>query len=645
MAYQKLFSKGGIAGLELRNRVVMVPMGTQLASADGDVTENEIKYFEERARGGVGLIVTEVTAVDWELGLCVATQPRVDANRFIPMLARLADAVHKYDTHIFMQLTHAGRQGKTAITGGRQLVAPSEVMCMITREEPRAMSSDEIKVLIRKFADGAFRCKTAGLDGVELHAAHGYLLNQFISPLTNRRTDEFGGTLEKRLRVVKEIIEAIRDSCGAFPIGVRISVDEFVEGGITLEMGRDVCAYLEEFGADVLSVTGGIYESLPKVIEPVYYPQGWRIHLAEAIKEVVSIPVITAGVIREPQFAEDVLNDGKADFIGIGRGLLADPEWAEKARRGDEARIRKCISCNYCFQELGLGHHVTCAVNTRAGRETEFPAQPPVDGNGRKIVVVGAGPAGMEAARVLGARGFDVVLMEKTGELGGRLKAAGSGPAKDKIRWLKEYLVNELQQLPVSVRFNAEYSLDTLRAEKPYAVVLASGGEPHIPAISGLIRESVALAEDVVLGEAHWTGLTTAVIGGGFTGCEAAEVLADSDNAVTIIEMLRDMASDVEAITRMELLDILARKHVETLCSSKVTHIEDGQVTWQDLQDGSEHQRFFDRVVIAAGMVADTELVDEVRANFDRTFVLGDARRPGMISNAIRDGFTAGHLL
>jgi len=643
VAYDRLFGEGKIGNLKVRNRVVMMPMGTHLSSADGEITDREIRYFEERAKGGVGLIVTEITTVDQEMGRAGAIHPRVDDHRFVPMLARLAETVHKYDTRVFMQLHHAGRQGKTIFTGGKQLVAPSPIMCRITGEEPRALTRDEIKALVQEFSQGALRCKMAGIDGVELHAAHGYLLNQFISPYTNARTDEYGGTIEKRLRFVREIIEAIREKCGTdFPVIIRISADEFVLGGITLDMGKEVAQFLESFGVDAINVSAGIYESFPKVIEPVYYPQGWRVYLAQGIKQVTTIPVMTAGVIREPEFAEQILADSKADFIGLGRGLLADPEWANKAREGRQDFIRKCISCNYCLRG---GRHIACAVNARAGRELEFCEPAPADGQRRKVVVVGGGPGGMEAARVLATRDYQVVLMEKGSELGGKLKAASAGPGKEKVSWAEHYLTKTLSELPVSVRLNCECTIEALEREDPFAVVIAAGARPRVPNVEGLEESGFVLAEEVVLGHVSIKGRQVAVLGGGSTGCEAAEALAREGNTVTIIEMLPAVASDVEGITRMELLSILDGLHVEILVSHRVTRVEGGKVSMDNIQDSSRVEREFDSIVLAAGVVAEAGLGEQAKARFKMVKLVGDVRVPGTISGAIRDGLTAGYTI
>jgi len=646
VTYERLFSSGKIGRLEVPNRIVMLAMGTVLADSSGEVTEHEIKYFEERARGGTGLIITEVTVVDNELGKTGTVNPRADDNRFIPSLARLAEAVHKYDTRIFVQLAHAGRQGRTALTEGRQLVAPSAIMCRATGEEPRALSAREIRNLVVRFGEAALRCQLAGMDGVELHAAHGYLLNQFISPHTNRRTDEYGGTFEKRLRIMEEIVAAIRDRCGAdLAICARISVDEFVEGGITLEMGKEIVAGLEQFGVDAINVSCGIYESIPNIIEPIYYRQGWRVPLAEAVKQVTSLPVITAGVIREPDFAEQVLANGQADFVGLGRGLLADPFWARKAREGRADSIRKCISCNFCLREETFARHISCAVNARAGRELELAGGPEPCDLPRKVVVAGGGPGGMEAARVLAERGCEVVLMEKSGALGGRLEVASAGEGKDKNSWVRDYLAHELERPAVSVLLNTECSLERLKQENPDAVVVAVGGHPTIPEIAGLKDRAFFLAEDVILGSVHIRNARILVLGGGFTGCEAAETLADEGNMVTIAEQLPAVATEIEGITRAVLLGRLEERKVEILLSHRAVLFDGDRVVFEVVDGESRAERQFDHVVIAVGMRAETGLADQVLREFRKAKVVGDAKKPGMIAGAIRDGFAAGYTI
>lgn len=315
MSYHHLFQQGKIGNITLKNRIVMPGMSTNLASSNGEVTDTQIRYYEERAKGGTGLIITEFTTIDYELGKGAVNQLRIDDDRFITGFHRLANAVHKYGAKIFVQLHHAGRQSDSLLTGGKQIVAPSPVTCEAIGEEPRELTTTEVKDLIQKFIMAAYRCKLAGIDGVELHGAHGYLINQFLNPYTNLRTDEYGGSFENRIRFLEEIVRGIKKVCEEdFPVTVRLSVDEFDEHGLDVDESKKISTYLEKIGVDGLHASAGNYNSIDKVIESPLFEQGWRVYLAEAIKRVVDIPVITVGAIREPQFVESILADGKADF-------------------------------------------------------------------------------------------------------------------------------------------------------------------------------------------------------------------------------------------------------------------------------------------------------------------------------------------
>lgn len=395
MKYSHLFEKGKIGSLELKNRVVMPAMGTSLAGPNGEVTDHQIAYYEERAKGGTGLIIVEYTSIDYDYGKSTFNQLRIDEERFVPGIHRLVTAVQKYGAKVFVQLQHSGRETTSMVLGGgRQIIAPSSVTCAAIGEEPREMTNTEVKETINKFVMGAFRCKRAGADGVELHGAHGYLINQFLSPNTNLRTDEYGGSFENRMRFVEEIVVGIKNMCGNdFPVSIRLSVDEFEEGGTTIELSKQIAQYLEKIGADAIHASCGNYNSMDKMIESMMFEQGWRVYLAQAVKEAVTIPVITVGVIREPEFADKILADGKADFIAMGRSHIADPEWVKKAQEGRDKEIRKCICCLNCTR--GLTAHISCSLNIRAGRELEFRELKQVEEK-RKVAIVGGGPGGME---------------------------------------------------------------------------------------------------------------------------------------------------------------------------------------------------------------------------------------------------------
>lgn len=497
MKYPKLFSPMKIGEVEIKNRVVMTPMGCSMANVDGTPSEQMIAYYTARARGGVGLICTEITRVNDVNGVGEPAQLSVSKNSVIPGLNKLTDAVHRYGTKIFVQLHHPGRQTGSAFQFGVQPVAPSAVTCKIMQEEPRELTHAEVKGIIQDFIDGAWRAKMAGCDGVELHGAHGYLLNQFFSPYTNKRTDEYGGSLENRGRIVTEILSGIRQACGEdFPVTVRITVEEFLgKEGLEPEEGIRFCKLFEAAGAKGLGITSGIYETMNTIVEPVSYEEGWRIYLTEAVKKEVGIPVYGNGVIRHPEYAERLLEEGKMDFIGMGRPHLADPEWCDKARNGKAEQIRHCISCLRCFESIFINAAsclpVECSVNAQLGREARYP-YPERDGNGRVVAIIGGGPAGLEAARVLAERHFKPVVFEAADKLGGQIEFGKNPPGKGKLAWFVSYLETELGRMQVEIRRNTKATADMVADLDPYAVILATGSNPIIPRdIPGIDRDTV----------------------------------------------------------------------------------------------------------------------------------------------------------
>ncbi len=327
MNVQHVFEEGKIGHVSLQNRIVMPGMSTRLASSNGEITDGQIRYYEERAKGGVGLIITEFTTIEYELGRAETNQLRIDDDRFISGFRRLAQSIHKYGTKIFVQLHHAGRQSNSLLTGGKKMVWPIPVTCLAVGEEPRELTTSEVKSLIQKFIDGAYRAKVAGIDGVEVHGAHGYLINQFLSPNTSLRKDEYGGNFENRIRFLEEIIVGIKKRCGDdFPVTVRLSVDEFEDGGLDVPLSQKISRYLEKVGVDAINVSSGNYNTMETIIESPLYEEGWKVYLAEEIKKVVTIPVIAVGNIRDPKYVNTILAEGKADFVAIGRGHIADPE-------------------------------------------------------------------------------------------------------------------------------------------------------------------------------------------------------------------------------------------------------------------------------------------------------------------------------
>ncbi|RSK25767.1 NADH:flavin oxidoreductase [Bacillus sp. HMF5848] len=644
MTYTHLFSKGRIGTLQLKNRIVMPAIGTSLASSTGEASSELIAYYEERAKGGCGLIITEITRIDDELGVGCANQLAVTKPIHIPQLERLVRTVHKYDTKLFVQLHHPGRQTHSHLLDGKQIVAPSAIMCNRTKEMPRALTTEEVEGLIKKFVKGAKIAQMAGVDGVELHGAHGYLINQFLSPYTNKRADKYGGDFVNRARFITEIILGIKHICGKdFPVSVRLSGDEFVEGGLKLADTIKIAKYLESIGVDAINVSCGTYESGVTIVEPTSYPQGWKKHLAQGVKQAINIPVIAVSVIRKPEFAESLLTEGATDFVAVGRAQLADPEWSNKAFAGLDSSIRPCISCLHCIEELGKGGCIKCAVNPRMGRELEF-SQLDTNGNDRTVAIIGGGPAGMEAARTLSMRGFRPVLFEKEGHLGGALRLAGMPPGKDKMTWFVDYLANELKEMNIDVRLNSEPSLEDIDALDPYAVFWAAGASPIIPNVPGINLPHVCTANDILDGKVTVTGKKAVIIGSGMTGCETAELLASQQNDVTIVEMKQSIGNGIYAPILYDISQKLKKYKVNVVTGHSLAAINDTTVSVASVSTRTPLTMEADIVVLSMG-VRPRQLLQDIEDRYSRVKVIGDAGAVGRIAEAVREGYEKAYVL
>ena len=638
MSYEKLFSPGFIGSLELKNRIVMPAMGCSLAESTGEAGARIIKYYADRARGGAGLIITEITRVDDETGVGTPNQLSVTNTHMIAQLSRLVEAVHAYDTKIFVQLHHPGNQTPSRLIGGKQPVSASDVTCRVIGEQPRALKTEEVEGLVKKFVTGAVIAQKAGLDGVEIHAAHGYLVSQFLSPHTNKRTDKYGGSFEGRMRFVTEIIMGIKAYCGPkFPISVRMNGSDYLEDGITEEDAIRQAKYLEALGISCLNVSCGTYDSGATIIEPNYFAEGWKRHLAANIKKAVNIPVIAVCNIKHPAFAEEMLEAGDTDFIGIARGHLADPDWGVKAQAGQDKLIRKCIGCMECFRILNDGLPLGCTLNPVIGREFEYGDEKLVkNGTGRKIAVVGGGPAGMEAALTLAKRGFETTLFEAADKLGGTANLAAIPPNKGMLNEFVETMAAQLAAAGVKVCTGVCATPELVKETGAEAVFIAAGGKPVLPPIPGI--ENAVTAEDVLSGKAQVSGENIVIIGGGVTGLETAEYLAPGRH-VTVVEMLDKIGGNLYPSVVMHLAQEIMKNGGMIAKGKKLTAIEGVTVTVEDTKTGEASAIPADTVILAMGVRSNRPDLDAFREAFGgKVILVGDSAKPGQIYDALHSG-------
>ena len=653
--YSKIFEQGKIGKVTFKNRLVMSPMGTSLAEMDGSPSEDMIAFYEARAIGGAGLIIPEITRVNDVHGVGMMRQLSVSKDRHIEGLAKLATAVHKHGTKIFIQLHHPGRETVTALTGG-PVVSASAIPCKYLQQETRALSTEEVKALIQQFIDGGVRVKKAGCDGVELHVAHGYLLQQFLSPYTNKREDEYGGSFENRLRMITEIIQGLRTQCGPdFPIGVRLSVEEFLDKtGVTedyihIQDGVKIAMALEKCGIDFIDVSVGLYETGNVCVEPISFPQGWRKDLIKAVKEHVSIPVIGVSCIREPQVAEAFLENGIVDFVSMGRSWLADEQWGRKVLEGREKELCKCINCLRCFESLnawmGAGIPAECALNPRACRERRY-GETEYDSQGHKAVVVGGGPSGMIAAKTLAERGVKVTLIDRQSELGGTINLAKKPPLKERMEWIADYYKVEFEKLGVEVKLGMEATAENIAEMNPDAVLVATGSKSIIPrSIPGIDGKNVYTIEEVLTGKAGLKDKKILIVGAGVTGLETAEYLCHEGNTVVLADMLEKVAPNANHTNVADVCGRLKKYGAQFMMAHALKEIQETGVVLERLSDKETVTIDADAVVLSLGFRPDNGLVEELKARGIQAQAIGNAIKDGTIAPATRSGYEAARAL
>jgi len=618
-------------------------------SHDGVPTDRMCYYYAERAKGGVGLIITEISAVHpstHKYPECVHSYD----EKCIPQYAKMGNMVHKEGAKILVQLAHSGSR-MASDDSMLPLWAPSTVKSPIAYEIPHEMDADDIKGLLDGYASAARNVRSAELDGVEIHAAHQYLPGEFLSPYTNRRTDEHGGSLDNRLRLLKEVIHCVREQSGRDGVvGVRVNGDDLLDGGLTLDDVKDICIRLQETGeVDYISVSAGTSFHTHMNVPPMHVPLGAYVHLASGIREVLDIPVFAVGRINDPDQAETILADGHADMIAMARALICDPEWVNKAREGRVDEIRHCIACNEgCIGRLFKIRAISCVQNPAVGREEELgigtlTAAP----NKIKVVVVGGGPGGMEAARVAALRGHEVILYERENQLGGQVNAAAKAPYRAEFGDIARYLGQQIEKLGVQIRLGIEATPDMVEGEKPDAVIVATGSTPMVPSIPGagenkvvsywqVLREEVELGDKVLLIDdvGHYQAYGT------------AEFLAERGKHVEIVTSKLHAGAALDLTNIIPIYERLGPKGVVISPLTEGKKVEGDTVIVRNVFSGEERAiEGVDNIVVAVGNKADNELYYALKGKLDRVYAIGDCLAPRKVMPAIREGHLVGRAL
>ncbi|NYT62773.1 FAD-dependent oxidoreductase [Alcaligenaceae bacterium] len=636
-----LFQPFQLGGLTLRNRIIMAPMETNLASPQGEVTPEMIAYYAERSAGGVGMVTVEFTCVDRSDGLGCTPQLSLDAPQLVPGHRRLVAAIQAGGARACLQLHHAGRQTTPAIIGGRTPIAPSTFESPVFRIGPRAMDDTDIKRVITAFAAAASHARSAGYDAVELHGAHGYLLGQFLSPWTNRRNDAWGGSFKRRLAFPLAVIHAVKARIGAMPLIYRLSADEMIDGGLGIEDTVLIAPHFAQAGVDALHVSTGVAERIDVNVEPIHMPDGWRLPLARQIRQAVKIPVIGVGVIRTPATANQALERGDIDLVALGRALLTDPQWPNKALAGVADQIRPCTSCNWCIDRLAHQLTIGCAENPRAGRELDLPLGRIAAA--KNAVVIGGGPGGMKAALLLAESGFSTTLYEKRNTLGGGLIASAVPPGKDKIFRYRDYLLRQISSSAVTVRLGCSPTALDIAAHAPDIVILATGASKRPADIPGGQLAHVAQAYDVVMHDIDIGPGPIVVLGGGETGCEVAELAAAQGAQVVLVSRspLKQLARAAEAIYRRHLVKKLAANPLITILpSATILRIEPDCVQLH-LADDNMLSVPAAQVFTALGRDTGSPLISQLQSLGINVAIIGDAQRISRIGEAVNGAYTA----
>lgn len=648
MNYPNLFQEGRLGTRTVKNRIVLSPAGDNMAAPDGSFTEQSIAYYTERAKGGVGIVMPGAVPVDYQYGRSHAAAHRIDQLKYIGGMLRLTRNVHQYGALVIPQLQHAGARTVSANIDGEIPRCVSDVdpetasirKCRAAGPQ-KELTAEEIRALIPKYVTAAKNCQAAECDGVEIHMTHSFLLNEFLSPDTNHRTDEYGGSLENRMRLPLAIVRAVREACGRnFIIGARIPGAEYVKNGLTPEEIRLLAIELEKAGCDVIDISVGMTVDQTKIRETQGTPDGARLEKVPNVKDAISVPVMVAGTFRDPQFCDKAVAEEKVDYVLMARQLICDPHWANKAKAGKAGEIRPCLTCNVgCFDSVPAGYPVSCVLNPLTGHEYENAENQRAEVS-KNVMVIGGGIAGMQAAITAVKRGHKVRLFEKADRLGGQMNLACLPPDKDVIGRAKQWFEEETKRTGVEITMNHEVAIEDVEKMNPDHIIFAGGALPWAPDFPG--KERAVWSWDVLEGKTKLPqGASAAVIGGGLVGCETAQkLMAENDNKMTVIEMMGTVAGGLEEANKEKLLKELNRGNTAFYTDTKVLSISETDVVCE--RNGREIKIPADEVVLAVGQrPAGGAFVKELEENGYDVMVIGDASKPANFAAATRTGYMA----
>ena len=648
--YPHIFSPLTVKNMTIKNRIVMMPMGTNYGEQNGEMSFLHINYYEQRAKGGTGLIIVENASIDSPQGSNGTTQLRIDHDNYLPRLFKFCENIHRYGTKIAIQINHAGASAISSRIN-MQPVSASDVPSKEGGEIPRPLSREEILHIVKKYGEAAKRAQTAGFDAVEIHAGHSYLISQFLSPITNKRTDEFGGSVENRTRFCRMVIDEVRKQVGPFfPIMLRLSADELMEGGNTLDDTLEYLDYLQE-EVDIFDVSCGLNGSIQYQIDANYLPDGWRSYMAKAVKEKFNKPCISMGNIRDPKVAERILADGDADLIGMGRGLNADPAWVNKVATGHDCDLRKCISCNVgcAGNRIGVNRPIRCTVNPSV-LEGDVYKKLHVNKN-CNVVVIGGGTAGLEAACTAAEVGCNTFLLEKGSELGGLASLISKIPAKNRLADFPHYLMHRAEQLENLYIFtNTEGTPENIRKFHPNIIVSSTGSAPLLPPIAGLkdridnenynIYSILGMINHINDFPKDLEGKKVVVVGGGAVGLDVVEFFADRNADISIVEMMDQIGRDLDPVSKNDTKAMMKKHNVHQLTKTALLEVKDSSFLVKG--DGEPYELPFEYGFVCLGMRAQGQLYQSLAEEFSSEDVeimnIGDSQRARRIIDGTQEG-------